>query len=561
MSNIGGQVFRLCRGGVCWVCAAPVPLAALLASCLTLFALLATSPALPMAWDEGNAIDRAASIEQWLAMAVHPRSTALAFQPAVIAAHWPFTTQREGHPAFYGLLIALGHTVSGGFLGPLEAYRLGPMLLFAVAVGACFARVRRLFGWPAAWGAVTALVLLPRLFAHAHFASFDGPLTACWLLAWCAFPDSPERRRRWALWGICLGMTFACKATGWLAVLPFVIWAMVVYRRRAWQGLAIGGAVALAVFFVLNPPLWHAPVAGLLRFLWLNTHRHELAGLNIATLFLGRMYNLEHPLPPYNTLLWTALALPLGTLLLFLLGLAMAWRGENRSASLLVVLNWAMLVIVRALPGVPVHDGIRLFLPSVAFAAILAGLGFAALWRWGHPDHSLLRRCGLRTLGVCLLGSAAVPMLCYAPQWLAHYSVLIGGLPGATRAGMEPTYYWDSLDRATIHWLNANTEEGEVVCFAAAPPRNLAYLHAWGHLEVETSLQPLPGCRWYVIQHRPSGWSRLDARLFSEGQPSYEMRLRGSCAEYLGLSRVPLLRVFSMDQYRRIAEREAGTAD
>jgi 4-amino-4-deoxy-L-arabinose transferase-like glycosyltransferase len=46
-------------------------------------------------------------------------------------------------------------------------------------------------------GAVGALVLLPRMFAHAHFASLDGPLTSCWILCWAAFtPQRASRRRK-----------------------------------------------------------------------------------------------------------------------------------------------------------------------------------------------------------------------------------------------------------------------------------------------------------------------------------------------------------------------------
>ena len=32
------------------------------------------------------------------------------------------------------------------------------------------------------------------------------------------------------------------------------------------------------------------------------------------------------------------------------------------------------------------------------------------------------------------------------PVPLSYFSPIVGGLPGATALGMEPTYYWDGLD-------------------------------------------------------------------------------------------------------------------
>jgi len=166
--------------------------------------LAATSPGLPMVWDEGNAIRRAEGIWQ---------------------GEWQYTTQVEGHPALYGIVIAVGQRLADGWLEPLDAARFGPMMLFAAAAGAMFYRVWREYSLPAAVGAVTALLLLPRMFAHAHFASFDGPLTSCWILAWATFAPA-VRNWRWAMvWGIALGMTLSCKATGWIAPVPFVVWA------------------------------------------------------------------------------------------------------------------------------------------------------------------------------------------------------------------------------------------------------------------------------------------------------------------------------------------------
>ena len=69
-----------------------------------------------------------------------------------------------------------------------------------------------------------------------------------------------------------------------------------------------------------------APIGGLIEFFDLNLHRGNDPGLNISTQFFGRMYNLDYPLPWYNTLLWTAVTVPVGILLLAGVGLVSAFR-------------------------------------------------------------------------------------------------------------------------------------------------------------------------------------------------------------------------------------------
>jgi len=62
-------------------------------------------------------------------------------------------------------------------------------------------------------------------------------------------------------------------------------------------------------------------------------------------------------------------------LALGLIGIAAGLAGRRRQPwALIWPLSWLTLMIVRALPIAPGHDGIRLFLPSVASLAVLAGL-------------------------------------------------------------------------------------------------------------------------------------------------------------------------------------------
>jgi len=503
--------------------------AATLVGLATAALLLATSFSLPMVWDEGDAILRAEGIARWCqrwSPDPHAADPVGPFSQRAIAQDWVYATQREGHPALYGIVIASGKAVSEGWLPPLQANRFGPIVLFAVAAGAMFYRMARQFSLVAAVGAVGALLLLPRMFAHAHFASFDGPLTSSWILAWATFAPAC-RNWRWAiLWGIALGMTFSCKATGWLAPLPFLVWAAWFRDRHAGRAILVGLPVALVVFFLLNPPLWHHPLQAAGQFFALNLNRRGQPGLNISTQFFGRLYNLDYPLPWYNTLVWTAITTPVGLLLLLGVGLWRTAREKPRDgAAILLILNWLILVVARALPGTPPHDGVRLFLPSFAFLAALVGLGAAAVWTGGTAPGAPARPSAGRVprvsaIVLIYLGSLT-SLVWYAPQWLSYYNLLMGGVRGATALGMEPTYYWDGLDRATLAWLDQHTRPGEKVVFAAAPEDNLALMAHWGFFHFEYRPDAPGRNRWYVLQRRPGAWQRADQWLIAHAIPAY----------------------------------------
>ena len=509
-----------------------------------------TSPSQPMGWDEGDAILRAEGITAWFDEVLScSRENGGPWSREEIARCWRFTTAREGHPALYGWVIAAGTSLAGGWLAPLSAARLGPMLLFALAVGAMSYRVAREYSLLAALAAAAALVTLPRLFAHAHFASFDGPLVSCWLLAWAAFAPARRSLAVALVWGVLLGMTFSCKASGWLSLVPFVIWAIAYRDRAAGRALLAGVPVALATFWILNPPLWHAPWEGFATFWRLNLHRADQSGLNISTWFLGRMANLDHPLPWYNTLFWTAVTTPCGTLLLFLAGLVGAIRycRSDRQAVLLVG-HWAVLVVARAIPGTPPHDAERLILPSFAFLAILAGTGgwqlLAASRRWVRGP---IVAGGL--VGMLLAGSAS-SLIWYTSHGLSYYNLLIGGLPGAVASGMEATYYWDALDRSVLDWLRQNSGPQEKTWFAAPSVENLRRMSQWGWLEPPYDPQGPGRFRWVVIQYRRSAWSPTDAWLVEHAVPAFRHAMRRDGWGPWRID-VPLVNVYSYGDYRR----------
>ena len=443
----------------------------------------------------------------------------------------------------------------------------------SLALGVMFSAIRRHFDTVAAFFAVTAILLVPRVFAHAHFATCDGVLMAAWLLAVATF-SLPKRDGTLQfkshlvlsgiVWGICFGLTLAAKFTGWAICAPILLMIVVfaVSNRspkseicKQFLPYIVGGCTALIVFFLLNPPLWHRPISGLADFFHLNTHRGQF---NVSILFWGRMYDLKNSLPWYNTLVWVAITFP--TLLLAMLPFGIFrmfprdGQPERIRFSWLIVLNAIVLLVVRAVPGTPPHDGVRLFVAAFPFLAIIAGIGMSQLWQL--TEKRLIGR--LTVVLVLIVGTSN--LIYYAPQWLSFYNAVIGGVHGASRRGFEPTYYWDALDAEVIGTLNANIDENEKIRFT--PAKNsltLDFVRAWDGLQ--PAFRPgAPGeYRWYIFQYRPSGLTKVDRILLRDFDPVYVKSVSQPSIFSLKSLHTPVLYVFSYEDYLTAVDLAAPT--
>lgn len=646
----------------------------------TFAALVATLGGPGMAWDEGFTVQREETVQIWFQMIwQRPPGAARSrlLDRLTIEKLWPFAREEpDGHPPMYALLGLAGWSLSHNWLPPLEAYRVGPAALFAVTVGVVYQFLARRVSWLVGASTAAAWVLMPRVFAHAHLASYDIPLACLWLLTVFAFwkavevtqasrscPATPSDWRAVVRWSFAFASTLslaaATKFTGWLIPLPLLAWSVIgsfgsraapasegshgnresgfkrwlpvfaacmpllvaaatlrggigaletidrrvraeqpadllsVPKRVAdefrgaspsrihgwaligagpilvaaalgrrhlriasstppWYGLreiwaiAIGAAPLLTL--LMNPSWWHDPLQGITIFLWSNLSRRNSTW--IPTQFFGTTY--DYALPWYNTLAWVFLTVPPGILAFALFGLSafvwqrnLTWLGDSRLRQFygLIVLNGLTLLVIRALPSAPGHDGDRQLLASFPFLACVAGWGVASL-------GELLARCmTLRrakqiagvTTGAALLW-AACDVWRYHPTQLSYYSDCVGGLRGAARLGLEPTYYWDALTDDILDWLNGRTGRGEKVLFCSMPV-SFEYLRRWDRLRA--SILPYePGqWRWYVLQNRPGLFRARpeDAWLAQHGRAEQTWTQHG----------VPLIWIFPFDEYQR----------
>ena len=508
--------------------------------------LTVTAPGIPIVWDEAEYFVRARNIVEWF------RVLPNALSKEDIRTYWLFIHYAEGHPAGFALPIALGQWLASNIVDPLTAARLGPITVFSAACAAVAVRLRGTYGMVAAIVAPITLLTFPRVFSEAHFATQDGQLTAWWLLLW-VIQSGPARGWTHTIgFGVVLGLTTATKFTGWIAWMPTAL-SQVFHRNAAAIGrLFVIFPVALLIFYVVNPPIWHEPLNGLRQHFHHNLDRANT--LNISTQFLGRTYNVTNPLPWYNTLVWLVFTTPLPT---FALGCVGLWHCLARPTvfSLTLMVHWITLMVVRALPGAPPHDGIRLFLPAFGFWCVFAGIGAQRVFDLIGTVRALAPRLALRLALSAALLASAVNLARYYPQTLSHYSLMAGGVRGAADKGMEPAYWWDALDNDVLKWLNERTDPGEAIAFS--PAFNIGLLRDWGRLRahsVDAGTQPF---KWYVLQNRPGMFTRVDRLLLNREKPAYVKyagRRRSGTAVPRDLD-VPLISVFSADQYQRARRR------
>jgi 4-amino-4-deoxy-L-arabinose transferase-like glycosyltransferase len=545
----------------------------------TAIVMLATEPRMAIVWDEGYTLGREARLRDWFRGLSDPVRFAkewrplppnqelvqrkdgaqspwpeqldtrwkLLFDRQVVEWFWPFAREEpHGHPPCYALLGLVGDVLAPSWKD-LPRARLGPILLFSFTAGAIFWFVAARWGL---WSAVLAAgswTFQPNLFGHGHYAAYDAVLASLWVLAILAFVQATEPQTsprplaaRWAwtaAFGLILGCAFATKLTGWFLPLPFLGWAIWYRSRPAFQTLLFGLAVGTLVLFLLMPPWWSAPLDGVVRFFDSNLNRDKTIPISVQ--FLHRIYETpKHSLPWYNTLVWTVLVTPVSFLALGVLGfIAAVARRRDEPVGLLLAGHWIFLLILRAMPHTPGHDGVRLFLPAFGVLALMGGLGARFLLdRWGRWARAAI---------VAALAEGIVSVAVMMPVPLSYFSPIVGGLPGATALGMEPTYYWDALDADARRWLTANTQPGRTIRFATFP-HSWLYLRQTGELPHRLYGVDAGPPQWYVLQNRPGDFSEINRSLAARGHASYT-------TEKLG---VPLIWIFPSSEVERLAPAE-----
>lgn len=516
--------------------------------------LLGTSRDFGMVWDEGWAIEAGETLSKWFAWlwndeGLRPRSEA--FSKSSLERFWPFSKEIPNtHPPGHVLMILAGWWPSHRMLNALDSSRLGPMIVNSLGAAAIFFHLARRRSRLAGITGSLAFVLMPRNFALAHYAHCDMPLSVLWVLAQMAFLRSLESARWSLLFGSFLGLAILTKFTGVFAIVPPLLWvalfewmpclSLTPYRRssrrtRGFRGtgsLVVGGFVAALVLYALQPPWWSNPVEGVRRFVAASLSRERV--IPLPTYYLGQTYDFS--LPWHNTIVLTVAATPMLVLVLGVFGAGFSVaRARQEPWPILWVLSWMTLLIVRALPNAPGHDGIRLFLPSFASLAVLTGLGVDAI-------RTRLRNRMMFVAPLLSLAMAAESVVGIAqvyPYTDSYFSASVGGLPGAEKLGLDVTYFWEVLGPEFQSWVRERARRGPVEVRFQGQPVVVDFARKWGqwpqHARIagaDPTASPM-----YVMMRRKSIYNPTDWELDRDPSAEFSITRQG----------VDLLRIYPFE--------------
>ena len=536
-------------------------------ACLALLTL--SEPGMSIVWDEGYTLGRLERVRLWFKALADPAEFSatwvppslelvqaqglpapsagqvtsrwnLIFEPRVIGWFWPFAREEpHGHPPFYALVGLIGDILTP-WREPLARARLGTMLFNALACGAIVHALKKRFGPMPALLAGAAWALSPQVFGLAHYATYDGLLNSLWILGLLLISQAVEAtepkhaRRCFALSGLVLGAAMATKLSGWFLVGPILFAALIGGSpKRQAKGLVLCLTVAVCSFYLFNPSWWCEPIGGPVRFFKSNLTRGRT--IPIETLYMGKVYKTPtESLPWSNTLAWSLMATPVLALAMSAIGLVSAFkRGPNRSFAQIIAVGWFIPLALRALPHTPGHDGTRQFIAGLGASCVMTGLGLA----WINARKPQLAKI----LSCLIIGELAGSLAVYYPVPLSYFSPLVGGLNGAARLGMEPTFYWDALTPEALDWLNAHTLASERVAFKGFPTSFL-YLNQTGRLKPSVDPRPPGRFRWLVMQNRPGNFDERDRQVVRTLKPAYTYQKLG----------VWLVAVYDMDEVQAV---------
>jgi len=491
------------------------------------------------------------------------------FSPEKIKENFPWSEEGAPfHPPLGHWVIGCVHAVfdlypqEPAVVAIVPARLMGPGVFIVLLLCLGHWLAKREGTWEACVG-VFAVALMPRVFGHAHLVELDL-LTACvYLAALVSLAEAAQSDRRlwqFAIAGIVAGLCLLTRLHGVLLAPPVLIWLVARDRIRGLYAFTVWGLTAGVTFFVGWPWLWLNPWQNFWTFLGTGTERPP-----INVFYLGRTW-LDRELPWHYPFVVLAATLPLGLLLLGLLGL---WarrrailqafsrffdREQSRHAcrrangefddtgyEALLSLNMLFLLIVFALPGTAVYDGERLFLMAYPMWGVFVVWGARSLVEhvlpvgatiFGKKGASIQGNIGLRKLGVLgFVMLQGIGILVYRPAYLSHYGLQVLGLWGAEKIGLEVTYWGDTVTGRVVD-VAVRASEGAPILYAPhlAPFQTLGFSGSYAALhEVPTKLigwgdnapDILKQAKHCILYHRKADFEKLPDEI-REGEVIYE---------------------------------------
>jgi 4-amino-4-deoxy-L-arabinose transferase-like glycosyltransferase len=490
---------------------------AIFLACLTAIILTITAPPIGLTWDEPVYISGAESYIGWFGVLV--KNPALAIKPETIDMYWSVVHE---HPPLDRIWSGLVWSVARHIFDDLTAHRLGNILMVAFLVALLYLMVAEVYGKAAGLFAAAALISMPRFFFHAHLAALDVPVAVGTFAVTFLFWKTIDRKGwGWGiLWGVAWGLAVAIKLNGIFIPIALVIWFLVF--RRKWSvvlRLFLMGVFAILTFFLVWPWLYNQTWERVIEYI--NFHLYHSP---IGQWYFGQFY-LPPPWHFVFVILWAVV--PLTAMMMILMGIVRAGKGKQDKGFVWLLILSAFASLLPFIFGkILLYDNERLFMPVFPFLAALAGVGFG----WVLVGiRKLMNRMKSPKLivpasivfAVVMLLPQSVTMASLYPHLLSYYSEGVGGLPGATKLGLETTY-WCETYAAALPYINEHAKPGDRIWVSPWSHDVLIYYQMHGLLRSDVKIlinvsgvqsvfgpdapQPVYGtyqsAEWYIFQYR-----------------------------------------------------------
>lgn len=494
-----------------------------------------------MAWDEALYLEPSTKAVEWVENLFTSPGSAL--DADAITHAWGDKANGNDplHPEVgpvVKLVVGLGaRWLPGSTVDPLTAMRLPIAVLFGLSLGLLYWIGARSMNRTAGFAAAVVYAFMPRVFGHAHIAGSETVLVFTALL----FTLLAIASMRWIPLGVLAAVAFALainsKITALVLPLPFVLWALIYFRRRCVALVFMLALLTPFVVFATWPWLWHDGLPRVLNYLSFYANHQKT-----AVFYLGQKwgYFSGPPAPWHYPFVIAAISLPEWVLVLVALGFVRALlKARTQPAPLLYLLMALTPLCVSALPGSPKYDGERLFFLAFPFIALLAGWGFSLLF--AIPGASVERPT--QPHRTWLAGATLLALACWGtfelftahPAELNYFNHIVGGPQGAYERGFETSYWGEGLNTRVFDELNQLTRPGDKVCPLALNSMVFDTAQKWGKLREDIAItDEKPPFDWYVLQVRQGMMGRRESRLHNGTRPAYSFAPDG----------VPLIEVF-----------------
>ncbi len=528
---------------------------AVLLALLAFVLVLATLDDPGVTWDEPRSFKASRGYMAWLGIfrrALLEGHLEDALDDAVIVRWWVQDPTLELHPPIPKLAVGLGWGLFRNRWGNIPAYRFSAAVWFGFLVALAYLSVveayreenaRSTHGPLAGIVASLSLLCMPRMFLHGHLANLDIPMAAMWVLGMYLFWRAINSRG-WA-WtvvaGLGFGLALGTKLNALLMPLVWGIWFLLWRRERHvfFKMIAIG-AIGLAVFLGIWPWLYHDTLERLAYYVSMGYRFGQT-----VQYYLGQTGRA----PWHYPLVLTIAVVPITITVACLAGIVRVLRhpavvpDTQQSAGparygYYILLNAMVPLAIGVLGLQALYSGERHFMPVFPYLAMLAGIGLVAILE-GLERRLLGRLEGARHwqrllaagLVLMLLVPPLVSIVRIHPYELSYYSEIVGGLPGATRLGLETTF-WCEAYKACLPYLNANAQEGAVIW--VDQPLALRAYQEDGLLRADLRItgwdvvSPFT-CDFAVVQMRETGFTDVPelANLVEQYQPEFTVSVEG----------------------------------